>query len=200
MKKLLLILLCLPMIGFGQDKNLPLFALKSGCSISNIIFSSKDVDIDKASRAGFMFGISKQFGRDKIRSSGELLFNQRGNKENIHFNYLDLGIKANFLIFNKIALNIGPSFSYLLNGEWNEDPSDGTDGGVWVKLDKEDMQDFNLFGYSASAGLSYEISKSLGFGYSYNLMLNPVVNENTENNISKMSSASSTIYILLTIN
>ena len=199
MKKLLIIMIYIPIIVFGQNSNTSYFSIKSGCSISSVDFSSTEGDVDKASRTGFMFGVFKQYGKENLRANFELLINQQGDKDNIHFNYLDFAVKANYLINNKISLKIGPSFSYLFNGEWNDSPGGSN---IWEKIDFDEFkQDFNRFGYSTSFGLCYDISKLLGFGFSYNIMLNPIIIDNSPNLASsKMTSSSSFIYLFININ
>ncbi|MDG2139200.1 MAG: outer membrane beta-barrel protein [Flavobacteriales bacterium] len=167
------------------------FSLKSGLSISNVSTEATIPDSDP--RMGVMFGAVTQYGEDNIRYSGELLFNQRGDKENIHFNYLDLAIKGSFFFNDEISLNIGPSFSYLLDGEYNESI---TSEESWVKFNDDDYENsINRLNYNACFGLSYKINDLLSIEYSYNIMLASITKEIDDGPSDELTSSSSIISI-----
>ena len=183
-KTLILIIISLSYTSvFSQN-----FSLKGGISLSNIKYSGDDpnVIVDAAVRTGVMFGAVTQFGEDNIKYSTELLFNQKGNKEDIHLNYLDLAFKGNFFFNDEISLNVGPSLSYFLLGEYN-------DGQSWKKFNDEMLDDVNSLTYNACFGLSYKINDLLILDYSYVLMLNSILKDTDD--VPDLRSSSSIISV-----
>lgn len=166
------------------------FSLKSGLSLSNI--SASQADFDEDLRLGMIFGAVTQFGDDNIKYSAELLFNQRGNKNDLHFNYLDFGFKGNFFFNDEISINVGPSLSYLFSGEFNENL---TGNQSWAKFDNDYLDDLNRLNYNACLGLLYKINDLLSIEYSYNIMINSIYKELENSSSSDLKSSSSIISV-----
>tara|TARA_Y100000766_G_scaffold151189_1_gene129919 strand:- start:570 stop:1118 length:549 start_codon:yes stop_codon:yes gene_type:complete len=143
------------------------FALKSGLSISNL--SSSEVNIESDPRIGIIFGFVSQTGEENIKYSYGLLFNQKGSNQ-LKFNAIDLQAKANFFFNDEISLNIGPSISYLVSGEYENT------NGTFQKID--DWEGYNnRIDYNACFGLSYKINDLLNVDFSYYMGITSILSE-----------------------
>ena len=161
MKRRLLILLCLPMIGFGQNIN-----FMSGVTISNFTVQDTNSLSTDNSRVGLMCGFSGDIYRsNKKKISSELFYCQKGSKDFFHMNDLNLTIKAHYFFNDKISFNVGPSLSYIISGR-----TFGKEGS-WRKIEKDDKRYLNLLSYNGSLGLSYNINEVLIIEYGLNISL-----------------------------
>jgi len=149
------------------------FGLKTGLSVANLTTTESDINLDNDARIGVFFGVVSEFGEDNIRFSTELIFNQKGNKNNIHFNCIDLALKGNFYFNDEICLNIGPSIGYLISGEFD---GSNTEGAIsWEKIPDDTWSETNnRLDYSACFGISYKMNDLLNIGFSYNVGLSSI--------------------------
>ena len=157
MKKIIIISLLL-FINFSMSSQN--IGLKTGLSISNF---NKINDFDNtSSRIGISFGVISEYGQSNIRFSPEIMFNQKGSKEQIHLSTLNLALNTNFYFNDEISLNIGPSIGYLLSGQ-NKNSEN------WMIID--DWTSWNRLEYSGNFGLSYKLNDLLTLEYMYVLGL-----------------------------
>ena len=103
------------------------------------------------------------------------MFNQKGSKEQIHLNTLNLALNTNFYFNDEISLNIGPSIGYLLSGQ-NKNSEN------WMIID--DWTSWNRLEYSGNFGLSYKLNDLLTLEYMYVLGLSSYLSEGNLKNFS----------------
>ena len=143
MKKLLLILLCLPFIGFGQLDN-PRIGMKVGNSFSTITannfnslpleewngISEKDRTILK--NPGLIIGLytttkTRKFFINSLtyKIQNELFYHQKGYKYSKQpvsyfrerFNYIEFTSLFSLIIMNNISLDLGPYWGFFTGGK-----------------------------------------------------------------------------------
>jgi hypothetical protein len=130
MKKLLLILLSLPIISFGQK-----FGIKTGVNLSNVYGEDKefiDDDFTNPLKTGLRIAVFSQFGDGPYKLTIESGFSQKGYimkdeevnvegsvkaKGTYNFNCLDINTMASFFVSDLISINSGLGLSFVLNGK-----------------------------------------------------------------------------------
>ena len=96
------------------------FGLKGGIALTNFIGSDADL-LDAESRTGVFLGAFMKLGEGNIEWMPEVLFHQKGAKEDggngsLVMNYLDVGVNGLFHINDEFALAIGPYLGYVASG------------------------------------------------------------------------------------
>ena len=130
MKKLFFILLCLPVIGYGQQ-----FGIKTGVNLSNVYGEDKeflDDDFTNPLKTGLRISVFSQFGDGPYKLTIESGFSQKGYimkdevvsvegsikaKGTYNFNCLDINTMASFFVSDLISINSGLGLSFVLNGK-----------------------------------------------------------------------------------
>ena len=135
MKKLLLLLLCVPLIGMGQDNKIKI-GLEVGPSIT---FVRGDLPRHTNKTLCFSGGLSFEYSLQKMFSiRTNILYERKAAMQDITFtdlygniigedtygynyDYLTIPIlaKYSFGAINKFFINTGPYFSYLMKGSFN---------------------------------------------------------------------------------
>ena len=182
MKKLLLILLCLPMIGFGQEKSFELGALFGGSlnSLNGDAFQSKVFDKTSFQPVG---GLLIQYNfNNRFSIKSKLLYHIKGGGADIDLTTVempegDIGKYSAQLKLHNIKLpllaqfnfgknrwrffcNTGVYFEYLVKAE------SGYDEGIPVESRNNDglsASDFNRFdfGLKLGGGASFQINERI---------------------------------------
>ena len=158
------------------------FGLKTGLTLSN--FSGVNNLNNPESKAGIIFGITSEYGEESIKFNPELIFNQKGSKNDIQLNSIDLNLKGKFYFNDEISFNFGPSVGYIINGKSNSPDDNGLE--QWNII--EEWQSWNRIDYSVAFGFSYKLNDLLSFEYSYALGISSLLkDENLKNSSSNLS-------------
>ena len=145
------------------------FGLKGGVALTNFIGADSD---ESDSRAGFYFGAFMKLGEGNIEWMPEVLFHQKGAKEDITdmikseiiMNYLDIGINGLFHINDELALAIGPYMGYAASGN-----SKVTIAGDTESASISDWDGINRVEFGANLGAIYNINDLLHLDVRYGL-------------------------------
>lgn len=146
MKKL--ILAAIAIVGFAtstQAQSLKL-GVKGGLNFSN--FSGGVSDIDYSARTSFHLGAVAEFKIfENLAIQPELLYSSIGAKvegfDDINLDYVALPVMAKFYIMtDKLSLEAGPQFSFLVN-------------------DPQKEFDSNSFDFAVAGGLGYKLTKNI---------------------------------------
>lgn len=137
------------------------FGLKGGMALTNFIGSDSEI-MNSESRVGLYLGAFIKLGEGNIKWIHEILFHQKGAKQEgsgeIVMNYLDIGFNGLFHINDELALSIGPYLGYLASGT----------------IDGESVSDWsqnNRIEFGSNLGAIYNINDLLhldlryGFGF-----------------------------------
>ena len=147
------------------------FGLKGGVALTNFIGADSD---ESDSRAGFYFGAFMKLGEGNIEWMPEVLFHQKGAKEDggslydydaeLIMNYLDIGINGLFHINDELALAIGPYMGYAASGNIK-----ATIAGDTESASISDWDDINRVEFGANLGAIYNINDLLHLDVRYGL-------------------------------
>ena len=144
------------------------FGLKGGVALTNFIGADSD---ESDSRAGFYFGAFMKLGEGNIEWMPEVLFHQKGAKEDwgsydteTIMNYLDIGINGLFHINDELALAIGPYMGYAASGNIK-----GTNAGDTESASISDWDGINRVEFGANLGAIYNINDLLHLDVRYGL-------------------------------
>ena len=183
MKKLLLILLCLPFIGFGQK-----IGLKTGLNLSNVYGEDKefiDDDFKSPLKLGYRVAVFSQFGDGTYKLTIESGFSQKGYmmkdeeenefgsvkaKAKVNLNYLDFNTMFNFFITDFVSINTGVGLGLALSGKSTIEFYDET--GIYVGA-FEDTEDDADIGDDVSA-----FDLGINFGSTFYLNQNFLIDAN----------------------
>lgn len=175
MKKTLFIILLLS-IGFSNlnAQNLKI-GVKAGLNYANFEGSDIKTDAITSYHAGIVADISL-FKSFSIQP--ELLYSTQGaSYENAidefknELGYISLPVMLKVYLSDSFSLDIGPQASFLLS-----------------KKDEFDLNDYNTFDFSANAGVSLKITKSLFAQARYSLGLTEISkNADVKNSVAQVS-------------
>lgn len=179
MKKIFLLLVIISSYNYLPAQT---FGLKTGVTLSN--FSGVNNLNDPQSKSGILFGFTSEFGEESIKFNPELIFNQKGSKNDIQLNSIDLNLKGKFYFNDEISFNFGPSVGYIINGKSNSSNANGLE--EWNLI--EDWQSWNRIDFATAFGFSYKLNDLLSFEYSYSLGISSLLkDENLKNSSSNLS-------------
>ena len=126
MKKLLLILLCLPMIGFGQSSSDKYLFLETGINFSNAYYdySIEIVDFSFSNMTSPYFSISSDlFSKNNFIVAGYVMYNRRGiGLGEITTTDINGNVFGKFEAFNYASyLSFSPTIKYSLTKKFNHE-------------------------------------------------------------------------------
>ena len=168
MKKYIIIVLSFLLVSNISAQS---FGLKGGAAITTFIGS----DADEADyRTGVYLGAFMKLGEGNIEWMPEVLFHQKGAKEDggslydaeLIMNYLDIGVNGLFHINDELALAIGPYIGYAASGNSKE-----TIAGDTESASISDWDGINRVEFGSNLGAIYNINDLLhldlryGFGF-----------------------------------
>jgi len=150
------------------------FGLKGGAAITDFVGADSD-DLNSVSRTGFFFGAFMKLGEGNIEWMPEILFHQKGAKEDdgdntpviagsALVNYLDLGVNGLFHINDEFAISIGPYLGYL---------SSGTLGDESIT----EWDQFNRIEFGSNFGAIYNINDLLHLDLRYGLAFTDMIQD-----------------------
>ncbi len=175
-----MVIFALLLIGFtNANAQLLQFGLKGGVNFSN--YSGGDIDgVDFKNVTNFHFGLVTELKLfENFALQPELLYSTQGSElksldEQIknELGYISIPVLAKFyLTSNKLSLEAGPQFSFLVK-----------ESGDF------DLYDSNTFDFGVAAGLSYKITKGLFLSGRYVAGLTDVKKEaNVKNSLVQFS-------------
>lgn len=180
MKKILLIIsLTILTITVVESQEKVQLGLKGGINFSNITSKSYS---ESNRNFGFYVGLLTEIPlHNKFSIQPEILFAIYGaevfpkvvgespTKTEIDLDYIQIPVIAKFYIINKLSIEIGPSFNFLINEKGNRlDLPDIVDSnGNFVRSQKYMNPYGSNFEWSAILGVSYKISKILSGSLRY---------------------------------
>lgn len=139
-------------------------------------------------RTAFHFGGTAEITiTEKFSAQPELLFSSQGAKDEdqtLVVNYLHLPIMGKYYATEKLSIEVGPQFGYLLSATIDDGQSNTGGGGTidsariasmssaQVQRPKEDVKEFaNDFDFGLNLGLGYKIDDVFHISARYNLGL-----------------------------
>ena len=166
MKKILLLILFIifTLTSINAQKKI-LIGVKGGVNIINI--NSDNYFMDSNSKTGFYLGLLSEipFG-DIFSIQPEILYSSQGSKANLlligggpwvgdySLKYIQAPILAKIYIFNKISVEIGPSFNFLVDGK--------------EKINSISRNDLGkTFEFSGALGVSYKLKERFSINTRY---------------------------------
>ncbi len=188
MKKLILLLLFIPLVSSGQFDNFRqiekkekeientkkqdvVFGVKAGLNLSTIVTEG----INYENRSSFHFGLTAEIKfNEKFSLQPEFLYSGQGfiNKDSegpaigtvnllgrtSNLNYLNLPVIAKFYVLNTFFLETGPQIGCLINN--NNSNRDGWEYTV-------PKSNFKFFDYGFNIGASYKLNSVINFNLRY---------------------------------
>ncbi len=155
------------------------FGLKTGLNISNFTGG----DADRNNLFGFQIGGFAEFElSDNFSLQPELLYSRQGSEVNnsvkIKVDYLAIPLMAKYYLSEKLSLEAGPQFSFLVN-----DKAEFTDSSV-----PDAETDASSFDFGLNIGLGFDISSNLFTQARYNYGITTVVeNPDIKNSVFQIS-------------
>ena len=142
------------------------FGLKGGAAITNFI--GADVENSDAN-TGFYFGAFMKLSEGNIEWMPEVLFHQKGAKEDgvdglFLVNYLDLGLNGLFHFNDEFALSIGPYLGYLASGTLGDESI-------------TEWDQFNRIEFGSNFGAIYNINDLLHLDLRYGLAFTDMIQD-----------------------
>jgi len=179
MKRFLLLTIILFSANYISAQTL---GLKTGLTLSN--FSGVNNLNNPESKVGILFGVTSEYGEESIKFNPELIFNQKGSKNDIQLNSIDLNLNGKFYFNDEISFNFGPSVGYIISGK--NYSSDNSGQEQWNII--EDWESWNRINYSVAFGFSYKLNDLVSFEYKYALGISSLLkDENLKNSSSNLS-------------
>jgi hypothetical protein len=166
MKKYIIIIIVF--LAFSLNTYAQSFGLKGGVAVTNFIGSDAN-DLDAESRTGFFLGAFTKLGEGNIEWMPEVLFHQKGAKEDggngsLVGNYIDIGVNGLFHINDELALAIGPYLGYAVSGT----------------LDGESITDWdgtNRVEFGSNLGAIYNINDLLHLDVRYGMAFTDMLDD-----------------------
>ncbi|MBC8300472.1 MAG: outer membrane beta-barrel protein [Pelagibacterales bacterium] len=166
MKKYIIIIIVF--LAFSLNTYAQSFGLKGGVAVTNFIGSDAN-DLDAESRTGFFLGAFTKLGEGNIEWMPEVLFHQKGAKEDggngsLVGNYIDIGANGLFHINDELALAIGPYLGYAVSGT----------------LDGESITDWdgtNRVEFGSNLGAIYNINDLLHLDVRYGMAFTDMLDD-----------------------
>ena len=164
MKNLLLaIFLATSLPSVLAQSNSPVFGVKAGLNIANLI--SPDNDDNEISRlTTFHFGASAEFGiGQNLSLQPELLFSARGAtttedsiEAKVKYNYIVLPVMLKYYAQPNFSIEFGPSLGFLTSAK-----ASAVRGCVSAEVDVKNLLNSTDFGLNL--GLGYKLNNGLNF-------------------------------------
>lgn len=175
MQKLLLTILLISIGYTNSNAQNVKIGVKAGLNYANFTGSEIQTDAITSYHAGIIAEISIL---DSFSIQPELLYSTQGaSYENAideyknELGYISLPVLLKIYLSDSFSLDVGPQASFLLN-----------------KKDEFNLNDYNTFDFSANAGLSLKITKSLFAQARYSLGLTEVSkNADAKNSVVQVS-------------
>ena len=175
MQKLLLTILLISIGYTNSNAQNVKIGVKAGLNYANFTGSEIQTDAITSYHAGIIAEISIL---DSFSIQPELLYSTQGaSYENAideyknELGYISLPVLLKIYLSDSFSLDVGPQASFLLN-----------------KKDEFNLNDYNTFDFSANAGLSLKITKSLFAQARYSLGLTEVSkNADVKNSVVQVS-------------
>lgn len=175
MQKLLLTILLISIGYTNSNAQNVKIGVKAGLNYANFTGSEIQTDAITSYHAGIVAEISVL---DSFSIQPELLYSTQGaSYENAideyknELGYISLPVLLKIYLSDSFSLDVGPQASFLLN-----------------KKDEFNLNDYNTFDFSANAGLSLKITKSLFAQARYSLGLTEVSkNADVKNSVVQVS-------------
>lgn len=175
MQKLLLTILLISIGYTNSNAQNVKIGVKAGLNYANFTGSEIQTDAITSYHAGIVAEISVL---DSFSIQPELLYSTQGaSYENAideyknELGYISLPVLLKIYLSDSFSLDVGPQASFLLN-----------------KKDEFNLNDYNTFEFSANAGLSLKITKSLFAQARYSLGLTEVSkNADAKNSVVQVS-------------
>lgn len=186
MKKLLLFIVAMAMIGLNQTFSQEImFGAKAGINFANIVGDDAD---DVSMTTKFHFGVVAEIPlSDKFSVQPELIYSAQGGKfeetfsesgftyneeDTYKFNYLNLPIMAKYYFANGFSLEVGPQIGFLLSAKVDYDYSETFEGETYSESGEEDIKDdLKSIDFGLNFGLGYKLDNGLNFTARYNVGL-----------------------------
>ncbi len=145
---------------------------KAGINISNLAVKDLPAEFEDGTNSsiGFHFGLFGEFKlSEQLSASTELLYTKRGTKSDddvrINLNYIEVPILLVYYPLDRVGIELGPNFGYLLSANAVSNDSKG---------DLNDVYDTN-FDFGISAGFKIEAYQNVLFFARYYYGLTKVV-------------------------
>lgn len=152
------------------------FGLKGGLNLASMNF--EDPDATYESRAGFHAGLFVRGRFNNVAIQPEVLLStQRGESDALFnlvdvresFTYLSIPVMFKFYPFAGLNIQLGPQFSFLLDGEQEFDA-----GFTTIQRDITEAYDETDFAVAVGAG--YDFDLGLGLDVRYNIGVKDINN------------------------
>jgi len=169
------------------------WGLKTGMNFSNLI-NSRYTSIKTGMHVGF-FGEYR--AAQWFALQPELLYSVQGGsditKENlitsrqrIRLNYVILPVTAKFYVTRNLSIDAGPQVGYVIRAKRFDKDIDNTESRRAVNKYKREFNagDYNVFDFSATAGLTYKLTRRIGVSARYSHGINDfLVNGDWKNSV-----------------
>ncbi|QCX00479.1 PorT family protein [Aggregatimonas sangjinii] len=168
-------------LGIAQEIN---FGAKAGFNISSLRGDYPN-GIEKKAKVGFHIGsLAEYVVNEKIGVQPELLFSRQGvtsktNNEGFRLtqttllNYLNLALIGKYVVLEKLSIEFGPQFGYVLTAKSKWEYVDNTDSSrnETLEFDLINDQTFTFLGetFMGEGGINrFDFGLSLGAAYALN--------------------------------
>ncbi len=154
------------------------YGVKGGLNLASLTNHDQIYGDDAKMKAAYYFGAFAEYQiNDFVAVSPELVFSSQGQafkydeaKGSMRLNYLNLPILAKISLIDKLTLDLGPQFGFLVNA------------AEMVKFDGEKFKesntdDINKFDIGFAMGLTYDLGPCL-VQARYNLGFTDVIKDN----------------------
>ncbi len=144
--------------------------LKGGANYVNNVVVTDLFDNGSDYRLGYHAGVFARISlSEKFSLSPELLFSDKGFKiledvtdpdsdySNLKLSYLNVPVLLGYNVFDKLTLQAGPEFGYLLSASTKFDGESIDVGNIWN----------NEFDFGLAVGLTYAITEKISLGGRY---------------------------------
>ncbi len=182
MKKIVVIVMALAVIGVYEADAQVRFGIKGGLNLASASIESA-TNLETSSKTGYHAGIYLAFKFTKIAIQPEVLWSVQGVKTtadilgtpvefDTDLNYVNIPVMVKIYLVQGLHLELGPTFGILMTAE-----TEGQD--IKETLNSSDI--------SASFGLGFDAPMGLGGGVRYNLgvtevLADPVSGDSWTNN------------------